>query len=60
MEAKRVEILLAGIEDAQEIIPLMAAFNEGEGIVWRPASMIAALRRLLRESDLGWFATVER
>jgi GNAT superfamily N-acetyltransferase len=53
MTTNRSEILIAGIEDAQEIIPLMAGFNASEGIVWRPAAMIAALRRLLRQSDLG-------
>ena len=53
MEAKSVEVLLAGMEDEPEIAPLMAAFNQTEGIVWKPGSMIPALRQVLRESELG-------
>jgi ribosomal protein S18 acetylase RimI-like enzyme len=48
-----VEILRAGIEDEPAIVPLTAAFNRTEGIVWNPETMGAALRRLLREGDLG-------
>jgi len=41
------------MDDEPEIAPVMAAFNQVEGIVWRPGSMIPALRRVLRESELG-------
>jgi ribosomal protein S18 acetylase RimI-like enzyme len=53
MEMPSVEITLAGNEHEREIMPLMAAFNQHEGIVWRPESMGAALRRVLRDSALG-------
>ena len=53
MESSSVEIGLAGIEHEQGIIPLMAAFNNAEAILWKPDIMIPALRRLLRERDLG-------
>lgn len=48
-----VEIVLARGEDEPELLPLMVAFNQAEGIVWRPEVMIAALRRVLHEEDLG-------
>src|SRR6188472_3137106 len=47
------EFVLAGSEDERELLPLMVAFNEHEGIPWRPEPMTAALRRVLRENDLG-------
>lgn len=53
MEARKVEILRAGIGDEPAILPLMAAFNRTEGIDWRPGPMGAALRRLLGAGDLG-------
>jgi ribosomal protein S18 acetylase RimI-like enzyme len=48
-----VNISVAGIEDEEEILPLMIAFNELEGIPWRPESMTAALRRVLRGQEIG-------
>jgi ribosomal protein S18 acetylase RimI-like enzyme len=48
-----VDIVLAGLDDEPELAPLMAAFNQIEEIVWKPEVMLAALRRLLRECDLG-------
>jgi ribosomal protein S18 acetylase RimI-like enzyme len=48
-----VDIALARAEDAAAILPLMAAFNEDEGIAWRPEAMGAALHRLLEDSALG-------
>lgn len=53
MDANSVDILLAGIDDEPGLVPLMAAFNQAEGIVWKPESMIAALRSVLREDALG-------
>lgn len=53
VKAKAVEILVAGIEDEPAIAPLMEAFNQDEGIVWKPESMIPALRRVLGETELG-------
>ncbi len=53
VEATSVEILVAGIEDAQEITSLMIVFNRHENIVWRPDSMIPALHKVLGESELG-------
>lgn len=53
MDASSIDILLAGIGDEPEIAPLMEAFNQVEGIVWRPEPMRAALRRVLSESELG-------
>jgi ribosomal protein S18 acetylase RimI-like enzyme len=35
------------------MVPLIVAFNEAEGIVWRPEVMLPALRRVLTESELG-------
>ncbi len=53
MNANSVDILLAGIDDELGLVPLMAAFNQAEGILWKPESMTAALRRVLREDALG-------
>src|SRR6188768_2745599 len=53
MGALSVEIVPACIEDEAKIVPLMIAFNQAEGIVWRPEPMRAALRRLICEPDLG-------
>jgi ribosomal protein S18 acetylase RimI-like enzyme len=47
------EVVSAGVEDERDIIPLMSAFNDDEGIVWQPATMVPALRRLLQEPALG-------
>ncbi|WP_437715086.1 N-acetyltransferase [Sorangium sp. So ce448] len=47
------EIALARSEDAHDILPLMVAFNEAEGIPWRPEAMIPALHRVLNDKDLG-------
>jgi ribosomal protein S18 acetylase RimI-like enzyme len=47
------DIVLASLEDALEILPMMEAFNGVEGIAWRPAVMGKALRRLLAEPGLG-------
>lgn len=54
MAANSVDIQLAGIEDEPALVSLMAAFNEAEGIVWKPGPMTAALRRLLHEDALGF------
>jgi GNAT superfamily N-acetyltransferase len=53
MDANSVDILLAGIDDEPGLVPLMAAFNQAEGIVWKPESMTAALRQVLRDDALG-------
>jgi ribosomal protein S18 acetylase RimI-like enzyme len=53
MDENSVDILLAGIDDEPGLVPLMVAFNQAEGIVWKPKSMTAALRRVLREDALG-------
>jgi len=53
VEHEWAELVLAGAEDEPAITPLMAAFNEAEGITWRPEPMGAALRRVLGEPDLG-------
>ncbi len=39
--------------DVAALLPMMAAFNRGEGIRFRRARVTAALRRLLRERRLG-------
>jgi len=46
-----IEPALSDDEDA--IVPLMLEFNRSEGVTWKPAPMTAALRRLLREPELG-------
>lgn len=46
-------ILLATHEHASDILPLMVAFNQHEGIVWRPDVMVPALHRLLDDGSLG-------
>lgn len=48
-----VEILPATSEHAQDILPLMVAFNEAENIPWRPEVMVPALHRLLNDKNLG-------
>jgi ribosomal protein S18 acetylase RimI-like enzyme len=53
MGALPVQITPAGIDDERDIVPLMAAFNDAEGIPWRPAPMGAALQRLLGDASLG-------
>jgi ribosomal protein S18 acetylase RimI-like enzyme len=53
VDANSVDIRVAGIGDEPGLVPLMAAFNQTEGIVCKPESMIAALRRVLREDALG-------
>lgn len=47
------EIVTASAGDEEAIVPLMAAFNDDEGIVWQPSTMVPALRRLLHEPALG-------
>ena len=47
------EIVTASAGDEQAILPLMVAFNDDEGIVWQPSTMVPALRRLLHEPALG-------
>lgn len=47
----RVRIAHRG--DALAILKLMAPFNRSEGIPWRPQSVAAALRHLLRAPQLG-------
>ena len=47
------EIVSAGAGDEEAIVPLMVAFNDDEGIVWQPSTMVPALRRLLHEPALG-------
>ncbi|HEY6728395.1 MAG TPA: GNAT family N-acetyltransferase [Polyangiaceae bacterium] len=46
-------MLLATTEHAPDILPLMAAFNQAESIVWRPDAMVPALHRLLADPALG-------
>jgi ribosomal protein S18 acetylase RimI-like enzyme len=58
MGQQSVEIALAGVADEREIVPLMVAFNDAEGILWKPESMIPALRRLLGDRDLGLLLVV--
>jgi ribosomal protein S18 acetylase RimI-like enzyme len=41
------------VDDAQAILPLMAAFNAAEHIAWRPEPMGAALRHLLQNPNVG-------
>src|SRR5215211_7494836 len=53
MEANSLDILCAGLDDEPDLAPLMAAFNQTEGIVWKPESMLSALRRILCGDDLG-------
>jgi ribosomal protein S18 acetylase RimI-like enzyme len=48
-----IEIAVASREDEADIMPLMIAFNDAEGIVWRPAIMVPALRRLLHDNLIG-------
>lgn len=47
------EIVLATHEHAADMLPLMVAFNQHEGIVWRPDVMAPALHRLLDDQALG-------
>jgi ribosomal protein S18 acetylase RimI-like enzyme len=53
VETQPFEIVSAGADDEQLILPLMIAFNEDEGITWQPSTMVPALRRLLHEPALG-------
>jgi ribosomal protein S18 acetylase RimI-like enzyme len=48
-----IEIAVASREDEADIMPLMIAFNDAEGIVWRPTVMVPALRRLLNDGLIG-------
>lgn len=48
-----VDVRLAGPEHAEELMPLVRALNELEGVTWKPTVMEDALRRLLRERSLG-------
>lgn len=48
-----LEIRPARLADVAALLPLMAPFNESEGIPWRPRLVTRALRRLLREPPLG-------
>jgi ribosomal protein S18 acetylase RimI-like enzyme len=43
----------AVLDDEESLLPLMIDFNRAEGIRWNAEPMIAALRRLLRNPDLG-------
>ena len=47
------EIARAAMEHADDILPLMIAFNQVEGIPWRPEVMVPALHRLLDDEHLG-------
>ena len=47
------EIVSAGADDEEVILPLMIAFNGDEGIAWQPSTMVPALRRLLHDPALG-------
>jgi diamine N-acetyltransferase len=49
----KFDIVPAVPADAQSLMPLMAAFNEAEGIPWRPGPMGAALHGLLGDPALG-------
>ncbi len=53
MPAHSFDLRIGTIDDARAIAPLMAQFNREEGIEWRPATMVPALERLLREPSLG-------
>jgi len=48
MHEARVDVVLAGPEHAEEVLPLVRALNELEGITWRPEAMGAALARSRR------------
>jgi ribosomal protein S18 acetylase RimI-like enzyme len=48
-----VSVAPARLEEEAAILPLMVEFNRVEGIAWKPEPMTAALRRLLREPELG-------
>ena len=53
MRREHFDIARASIDDDQDIVPLMAAFNQAEGIEWQPPTMVPALRDLLRRPDIG-------
>ena len=48
-----IKVRAARSADVAALLPMMAAFNRGEGIRFRRAPVAAALRRLLRERRLG-------
>jgi ribosomal protein S18 acetylase RimI-like enzyme len=48
-----IAIRAARLADVTALMPLMAPFNRSEAIPWRPRLMVRALRRLLREPQLG-------
>lgn len=47
------EVRRATVSDVPAILPLMAAFNAHEHIVWEPEPMTAALVRLVEKPSLG-------
>jgi len=53
INVESIEITCASVDDEQEIIPLMVAFNQAEDISWRPNTMVPALRQLLRDPAIG-------
>ncbi len=48
-----IDIQPASLRDEAEIVPLMVAFNAAEHIVFRPETMLPALRELLQRPDVG-------
>jgi ribosomal protein S18 acetylase RimI-like enzyme len=50
----------ATIADLPALLPLMEAFNDVEGIPWRPEVMSEAAARLLRDGSLGTVVVAER
>jgi ribosomal protein S18 acetylase RimI-like enzyme len=48
-----IEMAVATRQDQADIIPMMMAFNDIEGIAWRPSVMVPALRRLLDDQRIG-------
>lgn len=53
MMEQSVDIVRASIDDERDIVPLMAVFNEAEGITWQPETMVPALRELLGSPGVG-------
>lgn len=48
-----LKIRRARLSDVPALLPMMARFNHGEGIPWRPRRVIPALRHLLGHPRLG-------
>jgi len=55
-----VDMRQATVDDLSPLLLLMEAFNEAEGISWRPAEMGSAAARLLADPSLGTILVAER